>query len=270
MDYKEQFENLPFKNDFMFGAVLQDLTLAKRVLAVILAEEIPDIEHCEIQKVVQSNVVSHGVRYDVYIKTPDGTKIYDIEMQTTNNDNLPKRSRYYLSASDMECLNRGKTYDDLPRTYIIFICPFDIFGGNKALYKFENYCVEENLPLNDQSYHVFVNTMGTTQRKELYNLMEYINTNIPTDELTSDLNKRLQEVRHDDMLYSTYVHQQQDRLMAEKKARAEGRAEGKAEGKAEGRIDLIKNLLNVGRSIKEIADFFKTDESEINSLLENA
>ena len=264
---KQQFENLPFKSDIMFGAVLQDLTLAKRVLAVILAEEIPDIEHCEIQKVVQSNVVSHGVRYDVYIKTSDGTKIYDIEMQTTNNDNLPKRSRYYLSASDMECLNRGKTYDDLPRTYIIFICPFDIFGGNKALYKFENYCVEENLPLNDQSYHVFVNTMGTTQRKELYNLMEYINTNIPTDELTSDLNKRLQEVRHDDMLYSTYVHQQQDRLMAEKKARAEGRAEGKAEGKAEGRIDLIKNLLNVGRSIKEIADFFKTDENEINRLL---
>ena len=85
--------------------------------------------------------------------------------------------------------------------------------------------------------------------------MEYINTNIPTDELTSDLNKRLQEVRHDDMLYSTYVHQQQDRLMAEKKARAEGR------------IDLIKNLLNVGRSIKEIADFFKTDENEINRLL---
>jgi predicted transposase YdaD len=66
----------------------------------------------------------------------------------------------------------------------------------------------------------------------------------------------------DDMLYSTYVHQQQERLLAEEKGRAEGRAEG--------RIDLIKNLLNVGRSIKEIADFFKTDESEINSLLENS
>ena len=72
---KQQFENLPFKSDIMFGAVLQDLTLAKRVLGVILAEEIPDIDHCEIQKVVQSNVVSHGGRYDVYIKTSDGTKI---------------------------------------------------------------------------------------------------------------------------------------------------------------------------------------------------
>ena len=30
----------------------------------------------------------------------------------------------------------------------------------------------------------------------------------------------------DDMLYSTYVHQQQERLLAEEKGRAEGRAEG--------------------------------------------
>ena len=94
--------------------------------------------------------------------------------------------------------------------------------------------------------------------------MEYINTNIPTDELTSDLNKRLQEVRHDDMLYSTYVHQQQDRLMAEKKARAEGKAEGRAEGKAEGRAEgkaegraegiskAIIMLKNIGAAIDTI------------------
>ena len=39
----------------------------------------------------------------------------------------------------------------------------------------------------------------------------------------------------DDMLYSTYVHQQQDRLMAEKKARAEGRAEGRGQSRGQSR-----------------------------------
>lgn len=39
------------------------------------------------------------------------------------------------------------------------------------------------------------------------------------------------------------------------------------EGRAEGRIELVKSLLAVGRSIKEIADFFKTDESEIEGML---
>ena len=46
-----------------------------------------------------------------------------------------------------------------------------------------------------------------------------------------------------------------------------GVAEGRAKGIAEGRSDLVRTLLSVGRSIKEIAEFFKTDESEIEKML---
>ena len=225
MDFRKQYESLQFKDDFMFGAVMRDIHIAKKVLCVILAEEIPDIEYCEIQKVVKNSVASHGVRYDVYIKTPDGTKVYNIEMQTTNHY-LQKRSRYYLSSSDIDFLSEGKPYTGLPQTYIIFICPFDLFGRNKAVYKFENYCVEENIPLCDESYHIFVNTAGTTPRKELQNLMDYINTNIPNDDLTAAIQNKVRETRHDDMLFSTYLHQQQEQLLAEAKGRAEGRIEG--------------------------------------------
>ena len=48
---------------------------------------------------------------------------------------------------------------------------------------------------------------------------------------------------------------------------ARGRAEGKAEGRAEGRSEIVKSLIAIGRSIKEIAEFFKTDESEIENML---
>lgn len=50
---------------------------------------------------------------------------------------------------------------------------------------------------------------------------------------------------------------------------AEGEAKGRAEGEAKGKADIVKNLINVGRSIKEIAEFFKTDEAEIEGLLAN-
>ena len=49
--------------------------------------------------------------------------------------------------------------------------------------------------------------------------------------------------------------------------RAEGKAEVRAEGRTEGKNELVKSLLAVGRSIKEIAEFFKTDESEIRAML---
>ncbi len=259
MDFRKQYESLQFKDDFMFGVVMSDLNIAKRVIKVILAEEIPDIEQCELQKSVKNDALSHAVRYDVYIRTPDGKKVYDIEMQTTNSDDLPKRSRYYQSSSDIDFLRQGKMYRDLPQTYIIFICPFDLFGKNQAIYKFENYCVEENIPLCDQAYKIFLNTTGKTSRKELENLMTYTNNNVPNDDLTNDIQKKIQLAQHDDKLYSTYIKEQQNTMLAEEKGRAEGRAEG--------RIELIKNLINVGRSIKEIAEFFKTDETEIQKLL---
>ena len=48
---------------------------------------------------------------------------------------------------------------------------------------------------------------------------------------------------------------------------AQGIAKGRAEGEAKGKAELVKNLLAIGRSIKEIAEFFKTDESEIQGLI---
>ncbi len=45
------------------------------------------------------------------------------------------------------------------------------------------------------------------------------------------------------------------------------REEGMAEGMEKGKNELVKSLLAVGRSIKEIAKFFKTDESEIQAMI---
>ncbi len=48
---------------------------------------------------------------------------------------------------------------------------------------------------------------------------------------------------------------------------AEGEAKGRIEGEAKGKAEIVKNLLDIGRSIKEIAEFFKTDEAEIEGML---
>ena len=65
------------------------------------------------------------------------------EIQTTNTGDLPKRSRYYQSVLDMQQLNKGEHYRNLKRTYIIFICTFDLFKLGRHVYTFENQCCEE-------------------------------------------------------------------------------------------------------------------------------
>ena len=46
---------------------------------------------------------SRGIRIDVYVK--DSGRIFNIEIQTGNYDDLILRARYYLSSSDVSTTN---------------------------------------------------------------------------------------------------------------------------------------------------------------------
>ncbi len=63
---------------------------------------------------------ARGIRLDVYVDDDKGT-IYNIEMQAANNDNLPKRSRYYESLTDLDILELGATFRRLKKR--IDTCP---------------------------------------------------------------------------------------------------------------------------------------------------
>lgn len=103
------------------------------------------------------------VRLDIYVKDVSG-KVYDIEMQNSSKReySLAKRARYYQSVIDTEELKEGKHYDELPESYIIFICAFDEFGLAKSKYSFSYRCNETpELLLQNGANVVILNTRGT-------------------------------------------------------------------------------------------------------------
>ena len=91
----KEYEELDFTDDFMFGKVLyHNPELCKELLELILNKKIRKICFPETQKSISITGDSKGVRFDVYTEDSENI-IYDVEMQTTTNENLPKRSRYY-------------------------------------------------------------------------------------------------------------------------------------------------------------------------------
>ena len=44
---------------------------------------------------------------------------------------------------DTDLLETGADYDDLNKTIIIFICPFDPFGTGRHIYTFRNFCAQD-------------------------------------------------------------------------------------------------------------------------------
>ena len=89
----------------MFAAVMSDAEscrgVLERILGILIRKVMVHVEH-----VLFVNPEIRGVRLDVYADDEHGT-VYNVEMQTTDNKNLPKRSRYYQGQMDMAALKTG-------------------------------------------------------------------------------------------------------------------------------------------------------------------
>lgn len=225
---KTNWESIGLSNDFLFGKIMRKPALCKRMLEIILGVKID--------------------RLDIYVQDNQEV-VYNIEIQTTNTGDLPKRSRYYQSVLDMQQLNKGERYRNLKRTYIIFICTFDLFRLGRHVYTFENQCREEgSLRLEDDTYKLFLNTEGVMDdvSTDLKAFLDYMGGR-PSDhafvKALSDevaLAKQNKEWRRE---YMTLLMRDQENI---DKGREQGLKEGLKEGleKGEGRFaELTQRLL---------------------------
>lgn len=173
---KTRLEELTIKHNFMFGAVMIDPENCKGFLERVLQIK---IDHVEVS--LEKSIVYHpeykGVRLDVYAKDERNTR-YNVEMQVLRRAALGKRSRYYQSQMDMEILLAGSEYEDLPDSYVIFVCDFDPFGKKKYVYTFQTQCREsEETELEDGRNILFLSTHGENESevsKELVSFLKFV------------------------------------------------------------------------------------------------
>lgn len=134
-----------------------------------------------------------GVRFDAYAKSENLWA--DVEMQTYTEEHIGKRSRYYHANMDMDLLESGKSYSELKRSYVIFICTFDYMKAGKAVYFFQNYDVKNELYFNDEAYTIVLNTRCAPEKvpERLKPLFAYINdaSAVGDDPFIQELNKQV-------------------------------------------------------------------------------
>ena len=111
MGNKRKFKELTIRDNFMFAAVMMYKDNCKKFLEMLLGIEIREVV-ISYEKCLIYNPECKGVRLDVYASDENNTR-YDVEMQVAVQE-LGKRIRYYHSQMDMELLERGHKYKDLP------------------------------------------------------------------------------------------------------------------------------------------------------------
>ena len=247
------FEQLTITNKFMFAMVFSHKEIAKPFLEAVLGIKIYELREPEPEKTIEVNPVNKGVRFDVFVKEsgPNGETLrsFDIEMQMEDTHEIPKRARFYQAMRDCEALCRGEKYRDLKELYIIFLCPDDIFGKGRAVYRFKNLEADDpKIEMDDltfKNFYIFSKYREVAE-KAIRDYMEYFATNKASSPETEDIDRLVKWYQTDSntrIRYMTWQEEIDD--MRDRAEKAEARAEEeKARADAEKtRADKYEKML---------------------------
>ena len=249
-------------DDIFMRIVLKDRKCTEFILQTILQKPDLRVKTQSIQSDLK-NLQGRSLILDCLCSDTKGT-VYNIEVQNDSHGASPKRARYHSGLIDMHILKKGKTFENLPESYVIFICAKDVLKENKQIYHISRTIQESGSKSPDQSEIIYLNTSKDSEN-ELGKLIEDFYTKDPKKmhskvlaKRVADLkeNKNIEKGEHDAM--TTYY----DRLKKqwEKEGIAKGIIEGKAKGSAESESKMAKLM---GFLVREgrIADIEKASES---------
>ena len=275
------WEDLTFTDDFMFSQVMKNKEICKEVVETILGIKVGKIEFLTSQYEIEIDPEAKTIAMDVYLR--DEKKIINVELQNGHRLELPKRSRYYQAAADIDNTSPGELYSEMKDNYVIFICTFAPFLQGKAFYKFENYCLDCNPPLslNDGTYKIFLNTAAedlTLLDPELKLFYDYIRRGTADSTLTEKIDDSINELKEDRETRRKYMTYTTRIAEAKSEAREEGikygiaigeklgEERGRNEGAQQAKLETAKSMKGENMPISMIVHFTGLSPEEIEKL----
>ena len=241
--------------------------IAKPFLEAVLGIRIHELKDPEPEKTIDVSPFYKGIRYDVFVKEtgPDGEVLrsFDIEMQMEDNEDIPKRTRYYQAMCDSEALNKGEVYYKLKDLYIMFLCPEDIFGQGKAVYRFKNLEVNNpKIELGDLSFKNFYifNKYRDVAEKSIREYLEYFATRKPNSPETENIYRLVKWYQTDNETRKRYMTWQQEIDIAVDLERQRANAEKNRADDAEKRFFEAKDLADAEKNRADEAEAHANEE----------
>ena len=249
---RRRLQDLTIKDPFMFAAVMTDEVYCSQFLEMVLGMKILRL-HVVSEKTLTYHSEYHGVRLDILAEDKGQNRRFNVEMQVRRIE-LFHRSRYYHAQLDMDALLSGHPYDELPDTYVIFICDYDPLGKGLYRYSIHNYCEETGERIEDGTETIWLSTAGKNGADippALAAFLRYVAK--PEAEpvhgeepFVEGLRRKIAEIKRDRNWEARFMLLKEMLADEREEGRIEGRIEGRAEGKAEGLEEGLTKGLTKG------------------------
>ena len=277
--------DIPLENDAMFSTVMQYEDACRGLIETIFeGRRVRRLQYKDMPPASQKNIIfdpaNKSIRLDVFFE--DGDTVYDIEMQKVDTGNLPLRARMYSSMMDANMLDKGLEYEALRRSYVIFVCMFDLFERGRTKYTFKSICEEDrDLPLGDGRCIMFLNTKGSVGdlSNDMDAFFDYLNGGVSSigtgkdsgSEFVEMVDNYVLDINGDEDWRQGYMKYELNLIEKYKEGEASGEAKGISIGRAEGEANatnrMVKSLIEQGVPLEVIAKAASISIEEARSLL---
>lgn len=270
--YKGILKNLTIMSDVFMRNVLKDRRCTEYILSVIMNQK--DIQ--VIDQVLQKdykNLQGRSAILDCVIRDSTG-KLMDVEIQQDNEGASPKRARYHAGLMDMNTLNPGQEFDELPESYVIFITRDDTLGYGLPIYHVERKIEEVSAHFKDEQHIIYVNS-SKQEDTELGYLMHDLHCKNAEDMHSKVLAERVFELketqkgvelmcREMEQIYSEGIEQGLETGIEK------GIEKGIEQGELKKAKETALSLVELGFTVDKIAQVVKISAETVKAWLEES
>lgn len=119
-------------SDIFMRNVLKKQECTEYILRVIMDREDLEVKEQVLQKDYK-NLQGRSAVLDCVARDTE-SKRYDVELQQEEEGASARRARYHSGLLDMNTLEAGQDFDELPESYVIFITRDDVLGYGLPIY----------------------------------------------------------------------------------------------------------------------------------------
>ena len=256
--YKSILKDLTIMSDVFMRNVFKKRECTEYVLQVIMEKKNLRIIDQVLQKDYK-NLQGRSAILDCVVRDADGKQM-DVEIQQDNEGASPKRARYHSGLMDMNTLNPGQDFEELPESYVIFITRDDILGYGLPIYHIDRQIKELNEAFQDEAHIIYVNSRKQDDT-ELGKLMHDLHCK-KADEMHSPiLAKRVYELKETQKGVELMCHEME-------KIYSEGMESGEKRGELKKAKETALSMAEEGMDVKMIARLVKVSEKDVQKWID--
>ena len=256
--YKGIIKNFTLMSDIFMRNVFKKRECLEYVLQVIMEKQDLYVIDQVIQKDYK-NLQGRSAVMDCVARDSAG-KQFDVEIQQDNEGASPKRARYHSGLMDMNTLNPGQDFEELPESYVIFITRDDILGYGLPIYHIDRQIKELNEAFQDEAHIIYVNSRKQDDT-ELGKLMHDLHCK-KADEMHSPiLAKRVYELKETQKGVELMCHEME-------KIYSEGMESGEKRGELKKAKETALSLAEMGLPVEKIAKAVNHNVNEVQKWID--